>query len=574
LFQNSHIVAQNISLFMKKIINSPLLFIVLAFLFPTVFLLSKNNYIYSSSQILSTLVFMFLIAVFVSFSIWLLSKIISKLLLYILLRRISPNYAPVVIQRMSKIQRAIMVAFGIIGFLLLSFGIIREMIMDKFLFISLFITITLFFVVVGYFSKLLIINLTLICLILFNGIFGLLNTFQKTTTSVSASTTSLNKNIVLKQKPNIYLVILESYNSLAIRKNVYDIDNKPLIEALGKYGFEIYENNYSNYNFTLASVSSIFMMDHHYYCYNQGTSDGSMYRKIIGGLIQNPVLQILSSNGYNLDYSQFSSGLYDAAPFLDNVKPQHRLQPIELFNNFFYTFVKIFKLNIWCPNIFSKLFQFTDYNIYTLHDKFEKTNFYIKPTFTLIYTGATHTPHSYFELPVSIQNIKKSTTLPLWRLYSENNYWKTAYHDFVIKSDSNLIQRIKNICEKDSTALVVLIGDHGATQHRNQWRGKKSDPNDNLIDNGISPLIATMDMFEIFLAIKWPNQKPHEYFSHVNLFREIFAILSEDTTILSTKVADNSYILDRPGNSFMSNTFLCQTVKNGKPLDKWEILKK
>ena len=108
---------------MKKIINSQLLFIVLAFLFPTVFLLSKNNYIYSSSQILSTLVFMFLIAVFVSFSIWLLSKIITKLLLYILLRRISPSYT--------------------------------------------------------------VINLTLICLILFNGIFGFLNIFQKTTTEAS-----------------------------------------------------------------------------------------------------------------------------------------------------------------------------------------------------------------------------------------------------------------------------------------------------------------------------------------------------------------------------------------------------
>jgi hypothetical protein len=129
------------------------------------------------------------------------------------------------------------------------------------------------------------------------------------------------------------------------------------------------------------------------------------------------------------------------------------------------------------------------------------------------------------------------------------------------------------LAENDPDAIVILLGDHGTYFNRNRWMGEKDDLNGNMLENGIQPAEVTRDLFEVFMAIKWPlgTKRPHEYFSPVNLFRQVFAVLTKDNSILKTQVSNNSFINARANNNFRIRILdLYCVVKDGKLLDRWE----
>jgi hypothetical protein len=97
-----------------------------------------------------------------------------------------------------------------------------------------------------------------------------------------------------------------------------------------------------------------------------------------------------------------------------------------------------------------------------------------------------------------------------------------------------LIKLVQEIGDKDPSALVVLIGDHGPNFNKGCFMGSHADLNVNIEANGMSPRVLTQDYFEVFMAIKWPKgiEIDHGQFSHVNLFRHIFAAMSKVASIL------------------------------------------
>jgi hypothetical protein len=84
--------------------------------------------------------------------------------------------------------------------------------------------------------------------------------------------------------------------------------------------------------------------------------------------------------------------------------------------------------------------------------------------------------------------------------------------------------------------------------------------------NGADPLDVTRDLFEVFLAIRWPDRKAETITSHVNVFREVFAVLSGDDDVRKTRAPDDSFIsLTADGASR-----LYRTAMDGKMLELWE----
>jgi len=160
----------------------------------------------------------------------------------------------------------------------------------------------------------------------------------------------------------------------------------------------------------------------------------------------------------------------------------------------------------------------------------------------------------------------------LWKLNRVNNYWVNTYRNIVTKSDVVLIKLLRDFAEKDPESIVILIGDHGPHFNTRRWEGEKNDLNENMLKNGIQPTEVTRDLFEVFMAIKWPigTKKPHEYFSHVNLFRQVFAVMTEDETILKTRVVNDSFVFAGKNNSPLVSREIARTVKDGKLLDRWE----
>jgi hypothetical protein len=92
------------------------------------------------------------------------------------------------------------------------------------------------------------------------------------------------------------------------------------------------------------------------------------------------------------------------------------------------------------------------------------------------------------------------------------------------------------ILKNDADPLIIIAGDHGAWGYR-----KKEDENNKVIPDRLFAL----DRFGIIMGIRFPtdydNQFDNKFKTHVNLFRNIFAYLSDNNEIIEKKEQDNSY---------------------------------
>jgi hypothetical protein len=313
------------------------------------------------------------------------------------------------------------------------------------------------------------------------------------------------------------------------------------------------------------------MMQHHYFKPSRGIADGA-YRNIIGGEINNPVIKIFLNNGYLIDYSGFHPYFYQPSPNVHTQQVRPLLQPVEVFDRliaFLNVVIKRFSLDttpfkalLWLPE---RIFGMP---VETVGSASIQNSG--KPVFYVSYAGATHTPISLLQYPDKIRKLPGANKMPLWQLNHINNYWINTYKSVIVQSDKDLIDLIRSIDEKDPNAVVVLIGDHGPNLNSGRSEGKEDDLNKNMLVNGIQPSELTRDCFEVFMAIKWSRgtEISPEYFSHVNLFRHVFAALTRDRVILKTQVPNDSFIIARKHFRFGKNQ-LYLTVQDGKVLDRW-----
>ena len=104
-------------------------------------------------------------------------------------------------------------------------------------------------------------------------------------------------------KPDIYLIILDSYTRADILKNIYGFDNSSFINQLDQIGFYTTECSQSNYPSTRYSVSSIMQAD-----YLQNVNpDGSL-----SPFSQTLVIKTLRNLGYSVySFENRSKGHFD-----------------------------------------------------------------------------------------------------------------------------------------------------------------------------------------------------------------------------------------------------------------------
>ena len=552
---------------MKKIMGSPLLFIVISFFYPTVYLLQINSHIYTVAQIIVTLIFVLLVAVVTALIAGISIRYFVRATLLVA-KKLGLKID--IISVFSKLYCSVLGGIGTIILLVLLLSVFREIILQNALLVLVYLIIALGISFITYRFGVRFLNFSLCMLIVFNCALLVLDGFMGK--SLNIDIPKMQQEVVFKQKPNVYFVVLESYASLDIRKEIYGIDNEPLIRELNEKNYDIYKT-YANYGYTLSSLASTFLMDHHYYKLSVGLADGGGYRKIIGGVADNRVMNIFLSNGYRIEYNEFPTRLYLPSSVVRTQEIRPLLQPIELFsglivvlNSYYPWFTKFYQSLLWLPEkITGKLTRPAEDG----HIKNDRT-----PLFSVIYSGAFHTPISFLNFPPEISRLPAADNMPLWQLNHLNNYWIAKYKSLVAKSDKALIEFVRGVTEKDPEAIVILCGDHGTYFNRNRWLGEKNDPNENMLENGIEPAEVTRDIFEIFMAIKWPSgaKTPHEYFSSVNLFRQVIAVLTEDPSINKTHVSNDSFIdiTKNKKTSFIKNASIYRTVKDGKILDRWQ----
>lgn len=553
---------------MKNTMDSPMLFIVLSFLYPTVYLLKINSDVYTADQIVVTLIFVLLVSVITALAGGFFVSVFVKAALLIAKQT---GLKTETISISSKIYRVLLGVGGTIILLVLLHPAIRGLfpavIHNRLWIVLAYLLVLLGVCILMFRIEFTMFNLILCVLIAINGASVIYQGIMDE--SLIPDTQKIQQKVVFKQKPNVYLIVLESYASLAIRKEIYGINNEALTQKLKINNYDLYKC-YSNYAFTLASVSSIFLMDHHYYKPTRGIFDGEAYRKIIGGVVDNPVINIFLNNGYRIDYSDFASSLYHRS----SVVRLPLLEPIEVFGGIFTFARRVLHCDLRSLTFFQSLLWLPERIAGKLPDpvKKDKTAKDGRPVFSVVYAGAYHSPMDHSEYPPEISDLPGAARMPFWKLNHLKNYWVATYKKMVVKADAALIKLVGDLAEKDPDAVVILVGDHGTYFNRDRWTGEKNDLNENMLGNGMQPAEVTRDLFEVFMAIKWPSgtEKPHGYFSHVNVFRQVFAVLTKDHTILKTRVLDNSYLFADKEPSYSTNIPIYCTVKDGKLLNRWE----
>ncbi len=314
----------------------------------------------------------------------------------------------------------------------------------------------------------------------------------------NAAWTQLPDNISetkFKSTPNIYVIQPDGYvNFSEISKGYYSIDNSAFKAFTAAEGFTHYPDFYSNYASTLTSNSATFMMKHHYYNAAENFSEGIKMRNQIVG--ENPVLDILKNNGYETTLLAENYYLMLNRPELGYDKSNINYNEI--------------------PFIGTGLGDSKDINEALINNLSSSTT----PQFFFI----------EFLMPSHIAGRKSVTK----GKEAERKIWEEKLQ----VANTKLEGLISTINKQDPNALVVIMADHGGfvgMEYTEQIYNRTKDA------------AIVKSIFSSNLLIKWPdNNAPTfdtELQSSVNLFRILFAHLSDNTALLTHLEDDSSYVI-------------------------------
>jgi hypothetical protein len=302
--------------------------------------------------------------------------------------------------------------------------------------------------------------------------------------------------VIFKKKPNVYFIQPDGYpNFSELKKGYYNQTNCDFENLLLGYNFKNYPNFRSNYAATLSSNSSIFSMKHHYY--NNGTSQSeALYaREVL--ISRNTVLDVFKNNGYK-------TNLITESPYIMQNRPEMGYDEC----NWEYSEI---------PYISTGL-----NNRKPVVDSFRK-----------IIVKDEKSPEFYFiEFfnPGHITNSKSRSS----GAEGEKEKWLESLK-VANQTQADLISIIR---KEDPNGLILILSDHGG------YVG---------LDYSEAMYIKTTDrdaIYSVFssnLSIHWPNNEIPPYDdklkTSVNVFRILFAYLSEDEKYLDDLQNDGSYIL-------------------------------
>jgi hypothetical protein len=120
--------------------------------------------------------------------------------------------------------------------------------------------------------------------------------------------------------PDIHLIIADEYTGSTALKEALQFDNTPFEDSLSRRGFRVAERSRSNYNYTVASMASLFQMD--YLPGLIGKRQAEVYRIGKALINKNRFADFLTDRGYTLkNFSVFH--FYGQPPFEEPYFPQH-----------------------------------------------------------------------------------------------------------------------------------------------------------------------------------------------------------------------------------------------------------
>ncbi|MDR1267476.1 MAG: hypothetical protein LBJ70_03800, partial [Holosporales bacterium] len=371
--------------------------------------------------------------------------------------------------------------------------------------------------------------------------------------------------ITFKKKPNVYLFFLESYTDNKSLEEIYHTSSAELMQCLDKQGFTVLDSCFANYCTTLPSLSSVFLMEHHYYQPTAGDSDISrgLYRVLNG---ENPVVQTFKAHGYRINAMDCGRGHVSRGD--SSVDAYFCAHPERRFKDIlpYYRLREVLgNLGLITEEEGDEYPEFllidTEFLLARLRQQQEEK----VPQFYCIYAGAGHSSCSlFFEEPERLDR-HEIEIYPGAPRFMEETYPRARR-----EADRELIRVLEMIHEHDPEALVILIGDQAPHRYNVLDYGWEGDVNARIRSWGIEPSLVARDNVAVLCAIKWgfsPRYFTKEtVVSHVNLIRLLFAGLAENPSILENCVQNISLV---SANIFSSNRLYLVAEEN-KLASEWK----
>ncbi len=326
-------------------------------------------------------------------------------------------------------------------------------------------------------------------------------TFNSKNTAATTSSVAFEASKVTA-KPNVYFIVFDCYAGYKSLQDSFGFKNDSLYNFLQLKSFKILPS-FSNYNFTFFSMSSMLNMQYIQDDYDNKIAVQADMQKRINEIKKGDVFSIFNSMGYSIEnYSIFDIKNKPGVSNNNVIVPMHsylitnKILHNRLILNFGYLLYKI--------KYFGRkhIFQHdndnnTSYN--NLMASIEKTNSF--PKFVYTHLLMPHAP--YFKdsvgsyLPVNKFNVE-----------SKSNYLSyLKYTNTIIKSI------VDKIMLKDSSALVLLMSDHG---YNNKGSVRIFDT---------AQIAAEQYSFNNLCAVRFPDQRFDSTIttiSSVNIFRYLF----------------------------------------------------
>ncbi|HEX8562859.1 MAG TPA: hypothetical protein VF676_07765 [Flavobacterium sp.] len=292
-------------------------------------------------------------------------------------------------------------------------------------------------------------------------------------------------------RPNVYYIQTDGYsNASTLEKPPYSYDNSKFNAWLHDNGFIQYKNFRSNYNSTLKSNSSSFNMKHHFSKENVGFRNAADF--IIN---ENAALEVFRQNGYK-------SFFITEKPYLLMNRPEISFD--------------------YCNFSLSELPFLGDGWAFT------------KPITTNIKQQVLRnagTPNFFFIEKFDPGHIAVS------KHYSKGAAVERILYLQKLEQANNWLRDIVGFLDKhDPNAIIIIGADHGGFvgfDHTGQAIARISDQR------------LLRSVFGAALAVKWNDRRRSKYDVHlrtsVNMFRVLFAFLSDDEKYLKHLQPDISY---------------------------------
>lgn len=322
-----------------------------------------------------------------------------------------------------------------------------------------------------------------------------------------------NISFKFKHHPNIYYILVDAYARQDTLKEVADFDNEPFLQELEKRGFAVSREAYSNYHFTIASLSATMNMAlHSIISTSKGIvcSQDQMYESLSGN---NKVRKILINNGYKIInipayFHETKSYKLEDASF--------RGYDYEILISFFSsTPLRTFVLRKACyvniSDIKKTLSIFEGY-----------------PKFIFVHLAHVHDAVYDKEGKISDQG----------ELIFKTGQDNKKYIFSIQAINKELIQLIDYIKQHDKNSIIIIQSDHGPTfvgnQKFNDWNYFYKNVHEEYRIQNFSDYRYSFGIISAIYLPKYNEENfnnANKYFSGkftlINVFRYLFSYLSE-----------------------------------------------